>query len=63
MRGLDMLPSGHQAMVHRGAEAGPVAVQTSLDAVLHLFGHLHECAPKPPGQNGQSGTVFPAGPR
>jgi len=52
MRGLDMLSSGHQAMIHRSAEAGPVAVQTSLNAMVHLFGHLHGCVPfgKPLGK-------------
>lgn len=67
MRRLDMFSAGHQAMVHRGAETGPVAFETGLDAVVHLFGHLHGSAlsakqPQPEGKRAEANGV-PAGRR
>jgi hypothetical protein len=48
-------------MVHRGAEAGPVAVQTILNAVVHLCGHLHDASlsAKPVGKTARAELCSP----
>jgi hypothetical protein len=39
VRGLDMLSSCLQAMVHGGGQAGFIAAQANLDAAGHFFVH------------------------
>jgi hypothetical protein len=38
---LDVLAAGLEAVVHRRAEAGPIATQAELDTTGHVFGFRH----------------------
>jgi len=44
MRGLDMLPTGLETVVHRGAQAGFITAQAALDATVHILGNHHGVA-------------------